>query len=121
MNKLLLFLIIISVTALYGSSQNKQTYIRVEARKKMVPETPYIAYDTRTVENLSGYLKPGETQKLSKYGGLLNKKQPATGFFHVKKIGDRWWGIDPEGCLYINMAIKQYFPGWFGKESKSIG
>ena len=46
----------------------------------------------------------------SKYGGLLAKKEKATGFFYPKKIGDRWWLIDPEGCLFLHKAVVAVSP-----------
>lgn len=37
----------------------------------------------------------------SKFGGWADgPKQQATGHFRVEKIGDTWWMVDPEGCLY---------------------
>jgi hypothetical protein len=36
---------------------------------------------------------------------LVARKEPATGFFYPKMIGDRWWLIDPEGGRFINKAI----------------
>jgi hypothetical protein len=39
---------------------------------------------------------------VSKYGGYLDTKANATGFFHVEKIDDKWWFIDPEGHYFIS-------------------
>ena len=55
----------------------------------------YQNYPTRTLAQLKNFV-PGEV-KLSKYGGRLDKRTTATGFFHVKKLGGRWWAIDPDG------------------------
>jgi hypothetical protein len=46
-------------------------------------------------------LKPGD-YNVSKYGGFLSTKAKATGFFHVEKINDKWWFIDPEGYLFFS-------------------
>ncbi len=40
--------------------------------------------------------------KISKYGGFMDKKLKATGFFRVEKIADRWWFVDPEGYLFFS-------------------
>lgn len=120
MKKCLSFLITLFIMVLTGNGQNVQSYIRVEARKKMLPESPYQAYDTRTVGNLFGYHKSVAIPALSKYGGLADQREPATGFFHVKKIGDRWWGIDPEGCRYINMAVNSISVGGSERNKKAL-
>ena len=81
----------------------EQQYIQVDAKVKIYHKDgtrtygDYKPFDTRTVELLAGYETPKKLVKKSKYGGNTNLQTDATGFFHVKKIGDRWWGIDPEG------------------------
>jgi hypothetical protein len=40
--------------------------------------------------------------RVSKYGGFMDKKVKATGFFRVEKIDDRWWFVDPEGYLFFS-------------------
>ena len=82
----------------------------MEAQRRLynggnVKYAPYEPFETRTVELLAGYASPTKLPALSKYGGLLERRVRATGFFHVIKIGDRWWGVDPEGYLYINVAL----------------
>ena len=37
-----------------------------------------------------------------KYGGYLNTKAKATGFFHVEQVGGRWWFVDPDGHLFFS-------------------
>lgn len=46
-------------------------------------------------------LKPGDFN-ISKYGGFLNTKTKATGFFRVEKIDGKWWFVDPEGHLFFS-------------------
>jgi hypothetical protein len=122
MKKILFLLIVISLTTCKSSVQKGegQVYITVEARKKMLPETPYEGYETRTVENLYGYRQSGKPEEFSKYGGLTGRKEPATGFFHVKKIDDRWWGIDPEGYLYLNVALNSITMGGSDRNKKAL-
>ncbi len=38
----------------------------------------------------------------SKYGGYLDTKARATGFFRVEKIDGKWWIIDPEGHYFFS-------------------
>jgi hypothetical protein len=39
---------------------------------------------------------------VSKYGGYMDTKSKATGYFRVEKIDDKWWFIDPEGHYFIS-------------------
>ncbi|MGD0650071.1 MAG: hypothetical protein ABSA97_02850 [Verrucomicrobiia bacterium] len=41
---------------------------------------------------------PGRCQ----YGGFLNTKARATGFFHVEQIDGRWWFVCPEGHRFFS-------------------
>jgi hypothetical protein len=43
--------------------------------------------------------------KVSKYGGFLDARVKATGFFRVEKIDGRWWFVDPEGYLFFSTGI----------------
>ncbi len=61
--------------------------------------------NTRTYDALADFT-PHEV-KLDQFGGIMDNamKQEATGFFYTKKIGDRWWIIDPLGypCYVIGL------------------
>ncbi len=39
-----------------------------------------------------------------KYGGYLNAKAKATGFFRVEQLDGRWWFVDPDGHLFFSTA-----------------
>ena len=67
-------------------------------------------YPTRTLATLSGY-KPQKDIKLSSYGGRLDQKTTATGFFHVSKVNGRWWSVDPEGYLFIHKGVNDIRSG----------
>lgn len=41
----------------------------------------------------------------SKYGGYLQSKSKATGFYRTEKINGRWWFIDPEGYLFLSVGV----------------
>lgn len=94
-----------------SNTAKEQTYILVDAKRKIYHDdgtrsyTDYEPFKTRTVDILTDYKKPAKLPPLSKYGGNKNYREDATGFFHVKKIGDRWWAIDPLGYRYVNIAL----------------
>jgi hypothetical protein len=39
------------------------------------------------------------------YGGYKQGKGTPTGYFHTEKIDDRWWFVDPEGYLFLSLAV----------------
>jgi hypothetical protein len=45
-----------------------------------------------------------EDYQYSKYGGYLQKRLKATGFFRTEKVNDRWWFVDPEGYLFLSVG-----------------
>ena len=70
--------------------------------------TKYTAKPTRNLSTLKGYkASTAEVAKYDEYGGLMDEsmKQEATGFFYVKKIGDRWWNIDPLGYPMFRVSM----------------
>ncbi|MCC6488145.1 MAG: hypothetical protein IT364_11660 [Candidatus Hydrogenedentes bacterium] len=42
---------------------------------------------------------------LDSYGGWTGLQGTRTGFFHVEKIGDRWWFITPEGNAFFMLKV----------------
>jgi hypothetical protein len=50
----------------------------------------------------------------SKYGGYLNAKVKANGFFRTEKIDGRWWFVDPEGYLFLSVGVDCVSPGGGG-------
>ncbi|MDR3734737.1 MAG: hypothetical protein P4L10_04275 [Acidobacteriaceae bacterium] len=75
-------------------------------------------YPTRVIEQLKGY-RP-TTVPVDKYGGRMDKTEKATGFYHVAKLGSRWWNIDPDGHAYTNIAVAAVTPGLSANESKAL-
>jgi hypothetical protein len=99
------FVLIVSVTSLHAAKS-----IKVPVKRKPTDKS-WKVYDTRTIKHLEGF-KPDTTKyKLDKYGGRIGRKYPATGFFYVKKIEDRFWLIDPEGYTFIHIGVCSVSPG----------
>ncbi len=80
----------------------------VKAKRK--PADEWQEYPTRTVAELPGFT-PGRKFRLSRYGGLADRKGKATGFFRAEQVNGRWWFRDPDGCLYLNLAVTSVSPG----------
>jgi hypothetical protein len=47
----------------------------------------------------------------SKYGGYLNAKLEATGFFRTQKVGNDWWFVDPDGYQFLSLGVDCIAPG----------
>lgn len=65
--------------------------------------TPYKELATRTLASLKGF--KNKQIKTDVYGGRLDKKEKASGFYYTKKIDGRWWAIDPLGNLFLHNAV----------------
>lgn len=110
MKRIIRSILILGLIAGRVSAQDNTEYsLKVPAKKGINhPDgsntfTEYKEYSTRTIDQLQGFT-PKEV-KLSKYGGRLDKRIKATGFFHVKKVEGRWWAVDPDGYYYLHNAL----------------
>lgn len=79
----------------------------VEA-KKSTKSKSWESHPTRTMSDL-GAFAPAQVP-LTKYGGREDRKEKATGFFRVQKVGDRWWMIDPGGGLFLHAGVVSVAP-----------
>jgi hypothetical protein len=68
------------------------------------PGGKWTAKETRSLADVLRESALSPDEKLSRFGGLASRKEKATGFFHTTKIDDKWWLVDPEGCLFIHRA-----------------
>ena len=69
------------------------------------PGAEWKDFPTRTLDDLPAVATAPADAGLDKFGGLLARKEKATGFFHTAKIGERWWLVDPEGGWFINVGV----------------
>lgn len=69
----------------------------------------YVSHECRTLSDLNGFT-PAADLKLSKYGGWLDRRAEATGFFHVAEVDGRWWAIDPEGHFFLCIGVNSVWP-----------
>ena len=75
----------------------------------------------KSLEQLKKEWEAEDTEKVStkaynysKFGGYLNLKVKATGFFRTEKIDGRWWFVDPEGYLFLSVGVDCVNPGGGG-------
>lgn len=77
---------------------NPADYTTKVTARKGNGSTAYVTHDTRLVSDLDGYKE--NIYEVDRFGGILaGEKQEATGYYYTKKIGDRWWVVDPIGNL----------------------
>ncbi|MEI6749733.1 MAG: agarase [Bacteroidales bacterium] len=72
-----------------------------------------------TIDLLPGY-KSVADENFSKYGGDIELKMKATGFFYAKKIENRWWIIDPEGYKCWHVGVSGVRPGNSDRNEKAL-
>ena len=75
-------------------------------------------YPTRIIDQLKVY--KATPVAVDRYGGRTDKTERATGFYHVAKLGSRWWNIDPDGHAYTNIAVTAVTPGASPNESSAL-
>jgi len=83
---------------------SQQRYIKVPVKRKPT-DSDWTLRDTRTIELLEGFQPGSKKIRHSKYGGRLDRKAEAKGFFYPKKVAGRWWLVDPEGNHVINIGV----------------
>ena len=55
-----------------------------------------------------------EQYNYSRYGGYLQRKVKATGFFRTELIDGKWWFVDPEGYAFLSVGVDCVAPGHGG-------
>lgn len=99
---------VIALLVTAGLAQAEPGIVTVPVQ--VAPGKAWTNYPTRTLAALPAAVTNQVDSGFSQYGGLLARKEKATGFFYPKQIGDRWWLIDPEGCRFIHKAVVAVSP-----------
>lgn len=106
--KIIVGILLISLIMLAGKTYSQQM---VDAKEW--PTGSYKKYETFTIKDLTDFKPDAYTVTLSKYGGRSDRKFEKTGFFHVKKLPERWIMVDPDGYEYFqvgcNAVVSDYY------------
>ncbi len=120
MNKLIIIILLSVVCYASASSGDASVQpgvtLKVKAKKRQyLPDgtraySDWVEYDTRTIDQLSGFAGTSEPEG-GMYGGRKDKQAASTGFFRTEKIDGRWWLVDPDGHPFIHKGIVTLKPG----------
>jgi len=114
MKKLIIVSVIILIVCGLSAQKQKKPFIPVLVEARQWSRTPgmypWKMYETRIVDNLTGFKQTIDAQNLYGSSRLLKGKHK-TGFFHVEKINGRWWTIDPDGFCNIQRCINNFQQG----------
>ncbi len=93
-----------------GSDDGKSRTVRAFIKCGDSFEVEASDHPTRLVRDLDGF-DAGRSVPLSRFGGWKAERLEGTGFFRTERVGDRWWLVDPEGCLFLHVAVNAVSPG----------
>ncbi len=103
----------------YGCAPEKRPYypVKVKYQSGNAPVSSWKTEDTRLLAYVIDYKRQISTYEeyqavTNAYGSYTaGEKQAATGRFYVKKVGDRWWIIDPEGYPHYMRGVSSFRQG----------
>jgi len=70
----------------------------------LLVEGKWVPTPVTTVADLRDF-RPVAEVELSRYGGWKARQIEATGFFRTRRVGGRWWLVDPEGYLFLSVGL----------------
>ena len=83
--------------------------LKIEAKQKS-SDREWKSFETWTLAHATGFQPRAEAAKRDIYGGDPERQVGAKGFFYPKKIDGRWGLVDPEGNLFIHVALCDVSP-----------
>jgi hypothetical protein len=81
----------------------------VKAKRK--PADEWVEYPTQTVNTLRGFSPQSARPAVSRYGGRLDRRIAGSGAFRTLERDGRWWLVDPDGYLFLNVGVCSVTPG----------
>lgn len=70
---------------------------------KITDDSQFAEAIVKEAENLAAHPGPGDWNRFGGYA--KGPKYEATGHFRTMKINNRWWIIDPDGCLFWSAGV----------------
>jgi len=92
--------------------------LQVEVKRKP-NDKDWKHFETWTLAHAAGFQPRTGPAKMDTYGGDVARRAVATGFFYQKKIGERWWLVDPEGNQFIHVAMCSVTPGTHSDKARA--
>lgn len=81
------------------------------AKEPVLSQTkPGKPWRTNLTETLRDAGPVAPVTNLTVYGGRADRRDKATGFFHTVQRDGRWWLVDPEGGLFLSIAMNSVSP-----------
>lgn len=108
------------------SARNTYRPIQVKYASGVAPVKSWKEAPARLVAYLEGYERQisgyNDYKAITdEYGGCTTMGvHPATGRFYVKRIGTRWWIIDPKGNPYYMRGVASFRPGSSGRNKTAF-
>ena len=100
-------------------SQARDPY-RVKCKPK-VSTTSWDTYNAYTVECIQGFNPSVSDPATDQYGGWTDVTVGnPDGFFSVRKIGNRWWLVDPDGYLFLSKGVAVFSPGSSDRQRANV-
>jgi len=101
--------LLLSTPALAALRAADSNLIPVKVRRK--PTDEWTVQPTRDISHVRGFQPGTKRVQTGKFGGRLDRKLAASGFFRAVKQRDRWYLADPEGRLCIKAGVASVAPG----------
>lgn len=89
-------------------------------RSRSAPGRPWRTNEAVTVDRIAGFASSADPE-LDEYGGWKGTHVGnPDGFFRVRKIGGRWWMVDPAGNLFLAKSVGSFTPGNSKRQQKAL-
>jgi len=117
--------LVAALLTLSSLSSSGQGPTQVQARKILYPGghaefADWTAYPVRTLQQLVLPADHTPDRAEDMYGGRIDRRSTATGYFRTQKIDGRWWIIDPLGHLYLHNAVVELKPGFSDRNRAAL-
>ncbi len=101
--------LLLSASALAAVRAADDGLIPVKVKRK--PTDEWKIMPARDIQHVSGFQPGVKKVRVSQYGGRLDRRVDAAGFFRAVENKGRWWLADPEGFLYLKAGVATVGPG----------